>query len=45
MSPRVINGYAIIKEIGKGAFGRVYLARKDDQDFALKDSIEKMSCI
>ena len=31
-----INGFAIIKTLGKGAFGEVFLARKGNQEVAVK---------
>ena len=32
-----INDYQLIKEVGSGAFGRVYAARKGDHHFAIKE--------
>jgi len=32
-----VNEYQLIREVGAGAFGRVYEARKGDQQFAIKE--------
>lgn len=32
-----VNDYQLIREVGAGAFGRVYEARKGDQQFAIKE--------
>ncbi len=34
--PKIIEGYKIIKEIGAGGFGNVYLVEKGGKEFALK---------
>jgi len=36
---RKIGDYEIVSEIGKGAFGRVFLAKKDGKEYALKETI------
>lgn len=37
MEHRVLNGYGVGKELGKGAFGTVYLCAKDGKEFAMKE--------
>ena len=37
MEVNIIGGYEVGKEIGKGAFGTVYSATKDDKEYALKE--------
>ena len=34
---RMIAGYEILEVIGQGAFGKVYLARKEDKHYAVKE--------
>ena len=36
MEGLIINGYEIIKYVGKGQFGTVYICRKDFKDYAMK---------
>ena len=33
---KYIKGYKIIKRIGKGGFGAVYLVQKENKNYALK---------
>jgi len=37
MEHRVLNGYGVGRELGKGAFGTVYLCAKDGKEFAMKE--------
>ena len=35
---RIIQGYEVVREIGRGAFGKVFLAKRDGKDYAIKET-------
>ena len=36
---RIIHNYEIVREIGRGAFGRVFLATQNDKEYAIKETL------
>ena len=36
---RLIQNYEIVREIGRGAFGRVFLATNEGKEFAIKETL------
>ena len=36
---RLIQNYEIVREIGRGAFGRVFLATHEGKEFAIKETL------
>ena len=35
---RIIQNYEVVREIGRGAFGKVFLAKRDGKDYAIKET-------